>query len=159
MEGDIGISGEAAASFAKGKVGFSALKDTKAGTFGASADANGDFLTAELSGLAKLGRFRMRLNGEDVALNGLGVMLNAQAAVASGSVSGGVTLFGVKVGFTLSGMVGGIGATAGAYLTTSRVGWCLGATAGMGGNVSLDLDFSYWSNKLKNLIVSKIRKK
>ena len=155
---DVGISGDASFTVAKGKIGASALKDTKVGTFGASLDANGELGTAEVSGLAKLGRFSTKIKGEEVVLNGIGLSVNAQLAAASGSVTGGFTLFGVKVGVTLSGMIGA-GANAGVYLSTSRVGWSLGATMGLGGNVSMDLDFSYWTDKLKSKIVSKVKDK
>lgn len=155
VKGEAGLSGDVSASVVKGSVSASAVKNFKYAPLGAYLDAQGDVLTANASALAKVGRFNMNINGQNVALTGGAVMVSAQAAVATGSVSGGINLFGVKIGITLSGQLGGAGVTAGGYVSTSRVGCCFGALVGMGGTASLDVDFSHWTDKL----LSKIRKR
>ena len=155
VKGEAGLSGDVSASVVKGSVSASAVKNFKYAPLGAYLDAQGDVLTANASAVAKVGRFNMNINGQNVALTGGAVMVSAQAAVATGSVSGGINLFGVKIGITLSGQLGGAGVTAGGYVSTSRVGCCFGALVGMGGTASLDVDFSHWTDKLW----SKIRKR
>ncbi|MBO6137100.1 MAG: hypothetical protein J6O71_00665 [Lachnospiraceae bacterium] len=154
IKGEIGISGDASASVAKGRVSASAFKNFKHAPLGAYLDTQGDVLTANASAVAKLGRFNMNINGQDVALTGGAVMISAQAAFATGSISGGLNLFGVKIGITLSGQLGGAGITTGGYVSTSRIGCSLGALVGMGGTASLDVDFSHWTDK----IISSLRK-
>ncbi|MCR4909191.1 MAG: hypothetical protein K5985_10195 [Lachnospiraceae bacterium] len=154
LVGDIGVSAEASVALAKGKVGASAsfLKGFFKDFFGISVEAEGAVLEGNASGVLKGGRFF--LNGkEQVGVAGV-LQAGANAASATGRI--GITLFGIKFTGSAQGQVG-VGATAGGYLTTSGVGLSLGAVVGVGGTLGLDVDVSFWTDKLKNLIVRKVK--
>ncbi len=154
---DIGAQANASATFARASGNASYETDTKAGTFGGGLSTSGEFLTAKGNAAAKVGRFEMEVDGKTETVNGIAAMAGAEASVLSGTASGHVTLFGVKIGLKATGHLLGVGAKAGGYISAGKMGLTLGATLGMGGNISLDFDASYWTDKLKEIVKKKIK--
>lgn len=66
----------------------------------------------------------------------------AEAYLAKGSISGGFSIFGIKVDATLSGKAGGAGAKIGGSVTTSGVQGEVGVGLGLGAGVKVGVDWS-----------------
>ncbi|MCR4908253.1 MAG: hypothetical protein K5985_05425 [Lachnospiraceae bacterium] len=116
------------------------------GFFGIHGEAKGQALTAKGKATAKVGRITLPDDTEDT---GAAFMLSGEAALLRGFLKGSLTIAGVKIGVTLSGSLGGVGGTVGAYITKGgKVGVSLGASLLAGAKVDLELDFSYWLDRL-----------
>lgn len=128
----------AAAVEGEGKVQFGSDE------FNAHAKASGKLLGAEASAKAGLGVITVKdeKTGEEVRVVGAQAKAGAEAYVASGKISGGFTLFGIKIDASVSGNVGA-GAKAGGEVTTSWASFDIGAALGLGAGVSVKID---WSN-------------
>lgn len=68
--------------------------------------------------------------------------VGAEAYVAQGTVSGGFTLFGVKIDASLTGKAGGAGVSAGGKATTGGVSGKIGAGLGVGAGIEINIDWS-----------------
>lgn len=124
-------------------------------------DADGAALHANAYALAKVGTFKIPGVDGGPAIeieDGYAVMAGVQAGLAKGSVSGGFKIFGVKIGATLSGTVGGAGAQVGMYKSKGKIGGTIGLAALVGFKLDINIDFSYWTDKLKKKIVGRVRK-
>ncbi len=67
---------------------------------------------------------------------------SAEAYLAEGEVSGGITLFGIKIDASISGKAGGAGVKAGGSATASGVSGEIGAGLGLGLGLKLSIDWS-----------------
>lgn len=127
----------AAVAEAEGKAQFGSDE------FNAHVKATGTLLGAEASAKAGIGVITVKdeKTGEDVRVVGAQAKVGAEAYVASGKVSGGFTLFGIKIDASVSGNVGA-GAKVGGEVTASGVGFDIGAALGLGAGVSVKIDWS-----------------
>lgn len=84
--------------------------------------------------------------GKEVEGYGVRAEAGAEAYAAEGKVSGGITIFGVKVDVGVTGKIGGAGAKVGGAATTGGVkgGVSLGAGAGVGLDFSIDWSGFKW---------------
>ena len=150
------IGAEAAAVKAKLGASYSSHNDLH----GAYVEAEGTALHASAYALAKVGTFKIPNTdgGEPIEIeDGFAVMAGAQAGLVKGSVSGGFKIFGIKIGATLSGTLGGAGAQVGIYKSKGKIGGTLGLAALVGVKLDINIDFSYWTNKIKEKLVKRIR--
>ena len=119
----------AEATVAEGKIKTQVGSDTN----NYHAEAEGKVLTANAEATAS------------VSKDGVEVKAGAEAYVAKGSASGGITILGVKIDATVSGGVGGAEATLGGKATGTSVSGEIGAGLGVGGSVEVSVD---WSNNV-----------
>lgn len=133
---------EASASVAKGEAEVTAGSEE----YNVHAKAEGSVLTAKAEAEGGIGKVTYK-NGSGITQTGYGVAgeAGAEAYVAEGKVSGGVTILGVKFGVEVSGKAGGVGASAGGALTTGGVSGSVSAGLGLGAGVSFNVDWSGFS--------------
>ncbi len=102
--------------------------------------AEGTLLGAEAEAKFQAGK----IVEEDGTVNyGVEGKVGAEAYVAEGSVSGGFTLFGIKIDATVDGKAGGAGAKAGGKVTGGAAEGELGLGLGLGVGVKIKID---WTN-------------
>ena len=115
------------------------------------------------SAFAKAGRMIIETSEGKKEVIGGALGVTAEAALASGSLSGGFTVMGVRIGASVTGQLGLVGGTVGIHASSGNIGTELGLLAGLGVKVKLDVDFSEWtdviSEKLKDLIKPLVRQK
>ncbi|MCR4596555.1 MAG: hypothetical protein K5673_07210 [Lachnospiraceae bacterium] len=130
---------------AKANVAEGSVTDTF-GTddYNVHAKAEGTLLGAEAQAEAQVGRIVDDETGE-VKWGAKG-KAGAEAYVAQGELSGGFTLFGIKVDATVEGKLGGAGVKAGGEVTTNAVEGelGLGLLAGLGIKVKVDWSKAKW---------------
>lgn len=171
-EGSVGNVG------AKGEVGFSLLRDGNfSPSLGASAsaetsvakgsaqvnfgseeydvhaNANGSVLTAKAKAEANVGviTYLDESSGRTTQAYGAGAEVGFEAYLAEGTVSGGVTICGIKFDLGASGKVGGAGAKGGVQVTTKNIAGEADLGLGVGLGVSFNVDFSGFENPLDDI--------
>ena len=117
-------SAEATAAQAKAKTSFGSDSNN------IHAEAEGKVLTAGAN--AEL----------EVSKDSIKAQVGAEAYVAKGSVSGGVTIFGIKIDAKASGGVGGASAVAGGEITGAKATGKIGLGLGVGAELELSVDLS-----------------
>lgn len=136
-----GVKGEVSA--VSGKIG------TQFGTenFNHHMQASGKLLAAEAEAKAAAGKITWKdeATGQEVSGWGAEASAGAEAYVAQGSVSGGFTLFGVKIDASLSGKAGGVGAKAGGRVHTGGASGEIGLGLGVGLGLKVNIDWSNFS--------------
>lgn len=80
--------------------------------------------------------------GIEVSDGQIGAKAGAEAYVATGEISAGLTLVGVKVDVALEGKAGGAGAHADASVGTSSIEGSVGAGLGLGAGIKVKVDWS-----------------
>ena len=132
---------------AKGKVSVvhGTYKD-QLGTdeFNVHKGAEGDLLVAKAEAEAHAGYYTYKdaSTGETKKGFGVGASAGAEAYVAEGKVSGGITVFGVKIDLSVSGKAGGAGAKASAKVGTEAVEGELGLGLGLGLGIKGKIDWT-----------------
>lgn len=113
--------------------------------FNAHAKASGKLATAKAEASAQAGVIAVEdpKTGETYSTYGAEAKAGASAYLASGKVSGGVTIFGVKIDASVSGHAGGAGAEIGGSITSSSASGDIGAGLGLGVGIEVKID---WSN-------------
>lgn len=107
------------------------------------AKAEGALLTGEAGVEGAAGRIQITDDdGNKQTIWGAKGEAKAEAYLAEGSVSGGITILGVDVDVELEGKAGGAGAGAGGYVGTGGVGGELDVGLGLGVGVKIDIDWS-----------------
>ncbi len=172
-EGSV-VAGEAKISgkikvFEKGKLAPQASVEAKAsidavkGSIGATlgskknnahVKANGVVGHAEAKAGAGIGKITYEdENGQTKAEYGAYAEVGAEAYLAKGTLSGGLTICGIKVDASVDFKAGGAGATGSAEVKSGglKAGLGIGALVGLGVNVSIDwTEFEWpWSDKKK----------
>ena len=133
---------------AKVKAGVNAAEGSFSTTTGNDninyhASGHGKVLSAEASGEASLGKIvSTDASGNQTVSYGVKAEAGAEAYLAQGEISGGFSLFGVKVDLGLGGKAGGAGVKAGGSITTNGVEGSIGAGLGLGADISLKIDWS-----------------
>lgn len=84
-------------------------------------------------------------NGKSRTQLGAKVKLGAESYVAQGKITGGFTVFGIKVGVSASGKAGGAGGSIGGSVSTGGVSGSISAGFGLGAGLSIDIDWSNFS--------------
>ena len=129
---------------------------------GVYANAEGNAIQAGAYAITKVGKFKIpdfSGRGEIEIDGGVAVIAGAQAGLVNGTVSGGFKIFGIKIGASLSGTLGGFGGSVGFYKAKGKTGFSLGIAALVGFRLDINIDFSYWTDKLKKKIVKSVRKR
>ena len=107
--------------------------------FNRHAEAKGALLTAEGKAGFQAGVITDE-NGDKKY--GVKTEVGAEAYLAKGEVTGGFTLFGIKIDGTIEGKAGGAGVKAGGEVSTGAVEGELGLGLGLGVGVKFKVDFS-----------------
>lgn len=125
------------ASVAEGSVSVQKGTDE----FNTHAKAEGTFLGAEAEAKLQVGRVVDEDTGK--VKYGYSAKAGAEAYVAEGKVSGGFTIFGIKIDASIKGKAGGAGLTGSAEATTGGVEGEIGAGLGLGAGIKIKID---WTN-------------
>lgn len=136
----IGISAEVKATAASGKA------ETELGTDNTNmhGEAKGELLTAKAKAEAAVGKVSYEdSSGNTVTGYGATGEVGAEAYLAKGEVSGGITIFGIDIDISLGGKAGGAGVKAEGHVTTGGVGGSVGLGLGLGAEIGINID---WSN-------------
>ena len=138
----------AEASVAKGSA------ETSFGTeeYNAFVEAKGSVLSAKAHAEAGAGKITYTDSaGRTQTSYGAKAEAGAEAYLAEGTVSGGVTICGIKFDIGVSGKAGGAGAKAGAHATTDNIGAEAHVGLGVGVGVKFNVDFSGFENPLDDI--------
>ncbi len=111
----------------------------------AHAKASGEVFTAEAKAEGAIGEFTYKddATGETKTAFGVKGTVGAEAYAASGKVSGGITILGVKIDVGVSGHAGGVGGKIGGYIGSGGAKGTIGAGLGLGLGLDVSVD---WSN-------------
>jgi hypothetical protein len=111
--------------------------------FNAHEKATGELLGAKAEVSAGIGKVSYKDDNGNIT-TGLGVTgkVGAEAYVAQGKISGGFTVFGIKIDLGAEGKAGGAGVHAGGAITTGGVNGSIGAGLGLGAGLSINIDWS-----------------
>lgn len=153
--GSVGATGKIGASLfkdkkfspsveAKAKAEASVLKGEAKTQFGNDefnkhAKAKGTVLGAEAEAGGSAGVFKDDNGKTQVGVKG---KVGAEAYLAKGSVSGGFTVFGIKIDAGIEGKAGAVGVSAEGEATTGGVKGKIGGALGLGGGVEISIDWS-----------------
>ena len=99
-----------------------------------------------------IGKFSYEENGVKHSAVGAYGKAGAEVCAAEGKVSGGFTIFGVKIDVGVSGKAGAIGASAEGRVTASGAKGSIGGAFGVGGGVTVSIDWSSLFNPNSNRI-------
>lgn len=110
-------------------------------------NASGSVLAAEAEASVGAGMitYKDKTTGKTKTELGVSAKAGAEAYLAEGKVSGGITLFGIDIDVGVSGKAGGVGATAEARATTGGVSGEIGAGLGLGLGLEISIDWSDFS--------------
>ena len=141
---DAKLKAEAAAAKGSAKVEFG--NDD----FDAHGKASGTLLGAEAEASGSVGKitYKDETTGQTKTEFGVKGKVGAEAYLAQGKVSGGFTLFGIKIDAGVSGKAGGAGVTAEGKVTTGGISGKVGAGLGLGAGLEISIDWSgfKWEN-------------
>lgn len=133
---------------AKGELSAVGVEGSAEGGFGTEnnnvhVDANGKVGVAKVSGEVAAGTVYVKnADGTESKRYGVKGEVGAEAYVAEGKISGGITILGVKIDAGIGGKFGGAGAKAGGSVTNGGVS----GSASLGFGAGLEVDFSVdWS--------------
>lgn len=105
--------------------------------------AEGALLTAKAGAEGGAGRIKIEDDsGNEQVVWGVKGEAKAEAYLAEGSVSGGISIFGIDIDVELEGKAGGAGAGAGGYATAGGVCGELDVGLGLGAGVKIEVDWS-----------------
>ena len=136
----IGLEVKGEASVLKGSAeGYLGNED-----YNAHANASGTVLGAEAKAEAKAGviTYTDKKTGETVTTYGAKAEVGAEAYIAEGKVSGGISFMGIDIDIGISGKAGGAGVEAGGSITTNGVSGEIGAGLGLGAGVEISIDWT-----------------
>ncbi|MDD3253304.1 MAG: hypothetical protein PHV18_12180 [Lachnospiraceae bacterium] len=107
-------------------------------------DAEGKLGVAKAEAEAQLGKITYKTEDGSEVVEGYGVSAKAgaEAYLAEGKVSGGVTILGIKIDAGISGKAGGVGATASGCATTGGVKASVGLGLGLGLGLDISVDWT-----------------
>jgi len=134
---------------AQAKASATAAKGDVKAQFGSDdnnvhVEASGELATAEAKASAKIGKIEYEDAKENKKTGwGAEAEVGAEAYLAKGSISGGLSIFGIAIDTDIEGKAGGAGGKAGGGATSSSVTGeiGLGLLVGLGAKVKVD-----WSN-------------
>ena len=110
------------------------------------AKASGDLGKAKAEASVGVGMVSTKnADGEEKTAFGAEGKFEVGAYAAEGKISGGLTIFGIKVDASIKGKAGGVGAEVGGSVTTNGVSGTIGAAFGLGGGVEISVDWSEFS--------------
>ena len=115
--------------------------------FGINLKGQGKLATASAEGFVGAGKMKFRdYDGNKYEATGIGGMATAQASLVEAEASGGITIFGIKIGASLAFQAGGVGGTIGGFANASGIGASFGALFGLGFRLNISIN---WSGFLK----------
>lgn len=97
---------------------------------------------AEASGSAGIIKSVDPVTNETKTEFGVKGKVGAEAYLAQGKVSGGISILGVKIDASVSGKAGGVGVNAGGKVTTGGISGEIGAGLGLGAGIGISIDWS-----------------
>lgn len=117
--------------------------------YNAHANANGTVLGAEAEASGSAGKitYKDEATGKTKTEWGVKGKVGAEAYVVQGKVSGGITIFGVKIDVGIGGKAGGAGISAEGRFTNGSAKGKIGAGLGVGGELEIGIDWSNFSFK------------
>ncbi|MCR4746521.1 MAG: hypothetical protein K5894_15000 [Lachnospiraceae bacterium] len=139
---------EAEASLVKGSVKGEYKTGKNTSVYG---NAEGQLLSA--SARARIGAGLIsytNADGEDVDTLGVVAEARALTTVARGSVSGGFSIFGIKIGVSMEGYAAGVGVEAGATIVGTQAKFSIGAALGFGAGLGISIDWSEARERFRN---------
>lgn len=130
--------------YAKAEAKANAAEGSLEGQFGTDeynthVKAEGSVLGAEAEAKFEAGKIVDEDGNERV---GVAASVGAETYVAEGSVSGGFSIFGIKIDATIEGKLGGAGAKGGAEVTNSSAEGEIGFGFGLGAGFKIKVDWS-----------------
>lgn len=139
----VGVEVSAEASVLKGEAEVTIGNEE----YNGHVNASGSVLAAEAEASANIGMitYKDKNTGKTKTEAGVAAKVGAEAYLAEGQVSGGITIFGIDIDIGISGKAGGVGATAEARATTGGVSGEIGAGLGLGLGLELSIDWSDFS--------------
>ena len=158
MEGQVlagAVSGVLGASLSLGEKPSAALE--------ASAVAEGSVIASEGKASMGVSDYNVNVRGEGkvltatagaalkAGLDGAEARVGAEAYVATGELSGGLTLFGVRFDAGVEGKIGGAGAAVQAKVSPSSIQGKIGVGLGLGAGVEVNVDWSGAENAWRAL--------
>lgn len=110
----------------------------------AHAKAKGSALGAEASASAGVGVIEVKDKETGKVSTQLGVegSVGAEAYLAKGEVSGGLSILGIDFDVSVSGKAGAVGVSAGGSITTGGVSGKIGGALGLGAGLEVSVDWS-----------------
>lgn len=118
--------------------------------YNAHGKASGEVLGASAEASGKAGVITYKDDaGNEIRTIGAQAKVGAEAYAAQGSISGGITIFGVKIDASVSGKAGGAGVSASGQVTGNGVSGSIGAGLGLGAGLSVSVD---WSGAVDNIL-------
>lgn len=137
---------------AKLKAEAAAVKGSAEGKIGtdehnAHIKGSGTLLGAEAEASGSVGKitYKDETTGQTKTEIGAKGKVGAEAYLAQGKVSGGFTIFGIKIDAGVQGKAGGAGVTAEGKVTTGGVSGKIGAGLGLGAGLEISIDWSNFS--------------
>lgn len=108
---------------------------------------SGTLLGAEVEAGGSIGKitYKDETTGQTKTEIGVKGKVGAEAYLAQGKVSGGFTIFGVKIDVGVSGKAGGVGISAEGRFMTGGASGKIGAGLGLGAGVEVSIDWSNFS--------------
>lgn len=108
---------------------------------------SGTLLGAEAEASGSVGKitYKDETTGQTKTELGAKGKVGAEAYLAQGKVSGGFTIFGIKIDAGVTGKAGGAGVSAEGKVTTGGVSGKIGAGLGLGAGVEISIDWSNFS--------------
>lgn len=104
--------------------------------------ASGSVVHGEAEASGGLGKITWKDGETSTSAFGVQGKAKAEFCAAEGKVSGGISIFGIKIDAGLTGKAGAIGGEAEVHATTKGVGGKIGASALVGASVEINIDWS-----------------
>lgn len=138
---DAKVKAEAAAAKGNAQIMFGTDE------FNRHVEASGTALGAEAEAGASVGVIKTidPITKKVVTEYGIKGKVGAEAYLAKGSISGGFTLFGIKIDASIEGKAGAVGVSAEGKATTGGVSGKIGGALGLGAGVEISIDWSDFS--------------
>ena len=141
----IGFGAEAKATAASGEISTQLGSDEN--NINIKGQGSAGVAKAEASAKAGVITYKDSETGESKQGFGVSGDVGAEAYLAEGSVSGGVTIFGIKIKAKVTGKAGGAGIGAEGHATTGGVSGEIKAGLGIGAGIKLEIDWSDFKPK------------
>lgn len=154
-----GVKAKGSASFDSKIKWYNRIKNDKARNalsqikfLGVSVTASGEAFKASATASAKAGKFVDKKEKDDVLVEGAAIKAGVSASLLSGKIKGEITFMGVKIGLSVTGNVGSVGASVGLKAKGGRIGASLSANLGVGAKLGFYIDASAWVSLFKDVI-------
>ncbi len=150
VKAQLGASGGVGVDTLKGRIKASLHFDKWINWFGLDFKMAGRGPSADIGGFVGFAKKDIdTFNTSEHKSKGFGFGGRFDASLASGSIGAGITVLGMRLGFTATGQVGAFGGALGGHVSTGDIGCEIGLLAGLGLNIKLELDWNDLLGALK----------